>query len=497
MKKLFVLIVSGLLSLRAMAQQSALIGSWQLLDANGFPTTNVKVFMPDGKMLGQSFNSDFTGSSVWFMSNYKVLNDTSYVDHAFYHSSPYYQRDYFVTFYKENDSVLVSTYTDYRNNGVGVIMQEHWKKMDRTLPAFTDAEWEALHQKSLVEFDRVPKEGQTVKQYAQELDAKALDYAKTRKFDRIIDALLIRAELDTTNLQWQKDAFGAFMDYHAAPSIAEKICNRIIRLTEAAAASPTDSAVTAIYRQKAMMYANRGANDMNDVVKTMEQLVAKDEQAGVLTSFYGYDCNYLALTSYRMGDYDNCYKYAAKAVDIFEQLPNVPNVERANVYYTKVRGLATTKRLREAIDLALGKVVPLYTNEQGEPNEILLTEIYPLVYACYHLLSDDNPKDKKLIKEAQQFMSDKLLYYVFKSTDKEYNLFGEYLVLERDNWNVENPVLTDSPTHFVLMKDDQFISLDLKEGQELNASNVIRPVDATKKQEIIKQWKAYKKKLKN
>ena len=82
MKKLFVLFVSGLLSLTATAQQSDLVGSWQLLDANGNPRTYVKVFMPDGRLLGQSFNDDFTVSSVWFMSNYKVLNDSSYVDHA-------------------------------------------------------------------------------------------------------------------------------------------------------------------------------------------------------------------------------------------------------------------------------------------------------------------------------------------------------------------------------------------------------------------------------
>ena len=494
MKKLFVLFLSGVLSLTATAQEASLVGTWQQLDSNGFPTTSVKVFMPDGKLLGQSFNEDFTVSSVWFMSNYKMLNDSSYIDHAFYHSSPYYQRDYYFTFYMENDSVLVSKYIDYRNNGFGTVVQERWKKMNRPMLVFTDAEWEALHQKSLVEFERVPKEGQTVKQYAKELDAKALEYGKTQKFDRIIDALLIRAELDTTNLWWQKDAFGAFMDYHVAPSIAEKLCNRIIRLTEAAATSPTDSAVIAMYRQKAFMYANRGVNGRNDVVKTMEQLVAKDEQAGVLTSLYGYDCNYLALTYNRMDDYDNCYKYATKAVDIFEQLPNVPNAEMANIYFTKTIGLATTKHLREAIDLALDKVVPLSINEEGESQAFLSNEVYPFVYGCYQLLSEDNPKDKKLGKEVQQFMTDKLLYAVFKSTDKELNLFGEYLVLERGEWNVETPLLNDStPTHFVLMKDDEFISLDLKDDQDFDAMPVIKPVDAATKKDIIKRWKAYKK----
>ena len=105
MKQLFVFIASSVLSLTASAQQNGLVGMWQQLDSNGFPTTQVKVFMPDGKELGLSYNSDFTNSSVWFMSNYKVLNDTSYVDQAFYHSNIAYQHDYLFTFYKENDSI--------------------------------------------------------------------------------------------------------------------------------------------------------------------------------------------------------------------------------------------------------------------------------------------------------------------------------------------------------------------------------------------------------
>ena len=112
MKKLIVLFVSGLMSLTAMAQQSALVGTWQQLDNNGNPTTNVKIFMPDGKLLGQCFNDEFTVSSVWFMSNYKVLNDSSYVDHEFYHSNILYQHDYFFTFHKESDNVLVTSYID-------------------------------------------------------------------------------------------------------------------------------------------------------------------------------------------------------------------------------------------------------------------------------------------------------------------------------------------------------------------------------------------------
>ena len=101
MKKLCVLIAVCAMSLMAMAQKSELVGTWQQLDANGNPTTQVKVFMPDGKLLGLSFNADFTVSSVWFMSEYKVLNELAYVDHSLYHSDINYQRDYYFTYYKE------------------------------------------------------------------------------------------------------------------------------------------------------------------------------------------------------------------------------------------------------------------------------------------------------------------------------------------------------------------------------------------------------------
>ena len=205
MKKLFVLIVSGLLSLTAMAQQSALVGTWQQLDNNGNPTTNVKIFMPDGKLLGQCFNDDFTVSSVWFMSNYKVVNDSSFVDHEFYHSNILYQRDYFFTFHKESDNVLVTSYIDNRNSALGSPVMERWKKMDSTMPTFTDAEWEALHQKSLVEFDRLPKEGQTVEQYADVLYKDFERYKSQNNQVRANEALLMRAELDTMNLKWQND----------------------------------------------------------------------------------------------------------------------------------------------------------------------------------------------------------------------------------------------------------------------------------------------------
>ena len=56
MKKLCVLIAVCAMSLMAMAQKSELVGTWQQLDANGNPTTQVKVFMPDGRLFGFYLN---------------------------------------------------------------------------------------------------------------------------------------------------------------------------------------------------------------------------------------------------------------------------------------------------------------------------------------------------------------------------------------------------------------------------------------------------------
>ena len=336
MKKLLVLIASGLLSLTATAQQSALIGTWQQLDANGNPTTNVKIFMPDGKLLGQSFNDDFTASSVWFMSNYKMLNDTSYVDHAFYHSNILYERDYFFTFHKENDSLLVSTYIDFRLNNLGVIMTERWKKMNREMPVYTDVEWKALQQKSLAEFDRLPQEGQTVGQYAQKLYDKAQDYQKSNKLDRAAEALLLRAELDTTNLAWQKDASQFFLYRKMAPAVAEKIANRIIRITEAQAPTPTDTSVVGAYRQLAYLYNFRGNNGMEQVRSTISKVIDMETKAGCQPSKdYGLDYFLVAESYLPEGNFKVMSDYIEKTIDILEKAPDVSKAQMAEAYMMK------------------------------------------------------------------------------------------------------------------------------------------------------------------
>jgi hypothetical protein len=114
------------------------------------------------------------------------------------------------------------------------------------------------------------------------------------------------------------------------------------------------------------------------------------------------------------------------------------------------------------------------------------------MFKIYQSMLEKNPKDKKLKKEVEQFMDDKMVYEVFGATDKEFNLWGEYIVLEKGGWTLENPTASGDD-HYLLQKGDEYRELELKEGELLKGEAHIRPVDAATKKDIIKQWKAYKK----
>ena len=494
MRRLLIIFAVCTISLMATAQQSELVGTWQQLDGNGKPTTQVKIFMPDGKLLGLSFNADFTNSSVWFMSDYKVLNELSFVDHAFYHSNINYQRDYFFTYFKENDSTLVTRYADYRYNNHQYILTERWKKMDREMPTYTDAEWQALHQKSMAEFDRLPKEGQTKEQYAQELYKKAQGYTKSKKLDYASELLLTRAELDTTNLKWQKDALTLFTDNSLAPSVAEKVADRVIRLTVAKAPTANDTSIVNAYRTKAYLFNYRGNNAMPQVREIAKKVIAMEIAGNQQpTKDYGLDYFLMAMSYLPLGDFKNVETNIDKCIDIFEKASDVSKVQTGEAYMTKAMAQMLSNHEREAIDLMLSKVVPNYVDDNNQPIEKITNYVYPSVVHCYERLMEKNPKDKSLLKEYQQFLSDKLVIASYFTVDKKRNLFGDYIVLERGAWTLEKPSASIDYYQSLLQKDDEYIKYTKQKGEDPLSEMHVITVEPAKKQDIIKKWKAYKK----
>ena len=494
MKQLCAMIAVCTMSLMAMAQKSELVGTWQQLDVNGNPTTQVKVFMPDGKLLGLSFNADFTTSSVWFMSNYKVLNELAYVDHSIYHSNINYQRDYYFTYFRENDSILVSRYADYRYNNHLMLVTERWKKMDREMPTYSDAEWQALQQKSMAEFDRLPKEGQTVEQYAQELYKTAQGYIKSKKIDRASEPLLIRAELDTTNLQWQKDVLKLFTENSLAPSVAEKIADRAIRLAKAKAPTATDTSVVNAYRTMAYLYNYRGNIGMPQTREYALKALATEIAGGHQpTKDYGLDYFIVAMTYLPEGNFAAINENIDKCIDIFDKASDVSKLQKAEAYMMKAMAMMLTDNCREAIDIMLNKATPNFVDDNGQPVEKVNSYVYPSVVHCYEMMLEKTPKDKKLLKEYQQFLSDKLLIANFTTPDKKRKLFGEYLLLERGAWTLEKPVAVFDDHNLLLQKDDQYIKYTREKNEERTGEMNVIIVDPAKKQDVINQWKAYKK----
>ena len=494
MKRLYAIFAACLLSLTVMAQQSSLVGTWQLLDSNGFPTTSAKIFMPDGKLLALSFNSDFSNSSVWFMGSYEVLSDTSYREHVLYHSSINYQCDSYIISHQQNDSMRVTQFSTFLPNGHFSTSTGRWKKMNRPMPTYSEEEWQSLYQKSLAEFDRVPKEGQSVEQFAQELYDKAKDYKNAKKLDRTIEALLIRAELDTTNAKWQREALGFYLSNNSAPSIAEKIADRYIRLTEAAAPTPTDTSVVSAYRAKGYLYSYRGNICLEQARQIFNKCIQMETTAGHQPSKdYGLDYFALAMGYMPNGEFDKLYDCAIKCIDIFEKAPDVSDNQKGEAYEMAGIALMNNDRNREAIDM-LQKCVTLFNGEKAYK---MTNEIYPVITKCYMNLQEKNPKDKKLKKEIEQFMADKIIYQVFEATNKEFNLWGEYIVLEKDDWTIENPTgetgQESDKHHYLLRKGNEYRDINTKEGQSLNTTAHVKQVDAAEKQEIIKQWKEYRK----
>ena len=169
-----------------------------------------------------------------------------------------------------------------------------------------------------------------------------------------------------------------------------------------------------------------------------------------------------------------------------------------DAYFMKGMILSGKEQNREAIDVMLQKAVPLFVEEQGKPMPKIEMEIHPVVFSLYGRMLEKAPKDKKLIKEFQRFMADKVMCgLVINNTGKahEAGLEGEYYVMEADDWNVESLAAFERGCkHFVLQKDGKHTEIDLEEDQELGAQMLVKTVDPSYKQQIVKLWKNYKKK---
>ena len=242
---------------------------------------------------------------------------------------------------------------------------------------------------------------------------------------------------------------------------------------------------------KAYLYQYRGNPAMPQMRSIVSKMLDMEAVANQPTRDYGLDNFMMAMTYLPEGNMEKVYDCCMKSIDILEKATGVSDNQKAEVYATAgIAPMMGEQREREAIDL-LKKAESLFS---GEVAFKITNMVYPSMFRAYYNMLQKNPKDKNLKKEVEQFMADKVVYEVFDTTNKEFNLWGEYIVLEKGAWTLENPAdWANDSHHYVLQKGDEYRVVELKEDETLTGSAVIRPTDAATKKDIIKQWKAYKK----
>ena len=195
------------------------------------------------------------------------------------------------------------------------------------------------------------------------------------------------------------------------------------------------------------------------------------------------------------GEFDVIQDYALKSIDIMEKASDVSEQQKGEAYFLLAMSQMQTGHLQEAIDILTNKVQKQFVDEQGQPMPRVYGDVWPLIVENYEDLLLKNPKDKKVLKAYREFLADKMICAKFEATNRELNVWGEHYVMERDSWTVENPIVVASHAkHYLLLKDGEFTDVNFKsEDDRLGATFLVVPCDAAKKQELIRQWKEYRK----
>lgn len=475
-----------------MAQETDIVGMWQILNTDGTPGKYGKIFMPDGKLYGYRLEGNDSTMKTWIMGRYRVTSHNKYSENIEYHIDMQYMGQLDFNYSIDSKRELLTTdYTFYGFDGKPIpSVFEKWgrRALADDLLKDINENWDKLLSEAReASYYSIPND--TLRNSMADLLFKNVMESK-EKGPAQASMLMLRAEMDTTNIDWLKDVVEYISFLNMAPSIGEKYTRRLIELSKTKATMSTDTSIVKALGYHGLLFLNQGRTDESK--KIIRQAISLEEKSGRPANMRrGLLYMYLCGASMNEGNASMAYQNACNATEIFEKSTDTPSCQKAIAYEAKavakfLQGDATTclQHLEESI--------PLFVGEEGKAE--LEGSVFPMAFGCYGLLCKENPKDKNVRHRYQKFMEDKLLLAI----KTQYSSDTCY-IFEIDDWNMNSPyafdIIRENMKSLLICRGDKFYIKEVvpEGGKESENAIHIVVVEKTEKKRMMKLWKQYRK----
>ncbi|MBQ7472102.1 MAG: hypothetical protein IJS97_06725 [Prevotella sp.] len=497
MKKSFLLTFAFLACslLLASAQESKFVGIWTRAGVTGTEHP-CKMFTADGRLYAFYAFDDGRPAATWFLGNYEILNENTFEEQLFFHSSVQWQKNLKQKFQFDDDDHMTSSFINLQANGQAPLQTEQWVRVKEGvcfLPEPDAETWQQLKQDALVQFGRVPASGQTAAQMADSLYQASQEAKNSRKLDEALNDLIIRAELDTTNIAWQKDVQNFLYDLGALLPIGAKYARRVAFIAGEENAA-TDPDVYRAYELLTRIYLavqeSAGADSSLKHLIDIDQANGKPTDAGT-----AYKWLMRGVANSGQQKFAEAYDYAMKAAGILMDTQTDNPAFLSDCYMVAMMAAMNGQKRADAIATAKTLITLCADNEQLKSKKETAAGI---ISACYAKMIEQNEPNAQ--KEYEEFMKDKLFVVIFGNSQSEVpdaqNLKGEYYLMKYMNWHFNSTIPLDldvtrtETMEMVLWKDGVYTTLTIPvDAKHIGAEFFVRTVGKDFKQQMAKSWK--------
>lgn len=496
-KKIYTLFLFLLFSVCVAAQENGLVGIWQIQNAEGIAGPFVKVFLPDGRLYGFSYEGNDETMKTWLMGRYHVTSTSTYSEDIEYHTDPFYMGHLDMHYSIGNGGNMLTTdYTIYGFDGKrSPAVVEKWSKQ---------AIGNDIIKKLSDNWDKLLQQARQTSLYSAPNDSERDKLAEyiLNNYNEIKEEgpkkaymLMCRAELDTTNWLWQADVVRYMNKINMAPSIGEKYARRIISLSEAKATTPSDTLVVTAYGMYGLFISHQEGRTA-EAEKIIRQAIRLDEKSGRPDNMTrGLLYMYLGFINMSGGHASMMYFNACRATEIFEKSTDTPSYQKAEGY--NMKAVAQLLQGNNAKCLQhLEEAIPLFYDNQGNPSPRLENTVFTMALGCYGRLFKDNPKDENLTLQYKKFMEEKLLYAIEEGKEPQPSSPRCY-ILEINDWDMNAPyafdVMGEKINRVLMFQDGKFSTIEIKDNERSGGEMRLVIVDKAEKERILKLWTKYRK----